>query len=94
MRVTVWNFCYLKIHPSVLPYKLVYAHSLDVSEEDLYRDKSSLSGDHLEASELINEELADSVSFHYGKVSGNGDLAWVGLLLRKSHLGGRETNVV
>ena len=58
-------------------------------EEDLYRSKSFLDGDHLEASGLINEDLPDSMSFDYEKVRGCDNLDWGSLLLRKIHLGGK-----
>ena len=45
----------------------IYAIPLDLSQEDLDIDKSFLSGD-FEESELINEDLYDSMSFYYGEV--------------------------
>ena len=49
--------------------QLLYALPLDAPQEDLYRNKSCLSGD-FEASELINEEMSGSMSFYYEKSHG------------------------
>ena len=72
--------------------KLVYAHSLKSSQEGFDRNKSFLSGD-FDASELINEELSDSMSFYYGEFSDNGDLACERPLISKLRLGGRANKL-
>ena len=94
MRVAVWNICYLDIKPSDLPDNLAYAHSLEVSGGDLYRDKSFLSDDHLRASELINEESSDSMSFYYSKVRGSDNLDWGSLLFIQNPFGRKSEETV
>ena len=63
--------------------KLGYAHSSDVSADDLYSRKSFLSGDDLVKSELINDELSDSTSYYYENVRDIDTLEVGNLLLRK-----------
>ena len=73
-----------------MPDKLVYAHSMEVYGGDLYMNKSFLSGDHLESSELINEELRDPMSFYSEKVWGSDDLACGGAFFYAKVICGRN----
>ena len=53
---------------------------------DLDRKKSSMPDD-IEASELINEEFPDPLSFCYGEVRGSDELVWERFLEFKALLG-------
>ena len=64
-----------------------------MSGDDLYRGKSSISDDDLVKSELINDELSDSMSFYYEKVRPIDTTDLGNLLLRKRRLGGGDVGV-
>ena len=88
MRAPICNFRHPELTPSLKNDKRTYAHSADVSEGDLYRRKSCAPDDDLVKSELINEELPDSMSLYYEKVRDIDNLDFGHLLQSETSIGG------
>ena len=63
LRGTIWNFCARKV--SGERHRLIYAHSLNVTEEDLLGEMSYPSNDASRRSVSINEGESEAMTSYY-----------------------------